>query len=342
MPARTHRKRLTMTNDTVTQWTPTTFEEDYAALHQAAAVLHPATAGVVEVTDADRVDFLQRMTTNNIVTIPLPGSVVTVLTSPVARILSVFTVVNLGERLLLLPPLGQTEVLTQQLQRQIFFMDKVKVQNCSDVYHRLRVVGPHAETVLAFLGFADLSTAADGAVTLQDELIVVKQSRLDLPGYEIVVPTERGPALLRQLQQAHAHLLPDDDAYQVRRVEVGRPGWNAELREEFTPLEAGLAWTCAENKGCYTGQEIIARQITYDKVTRFLAGVTGDAAFSSGDTVTVDGRAVGVVTSAVYSPQQACHVGLAVLRRPHHEAGQRVQIGEATATVSQLPLVDQA
>jgi folate-binding protein YgfZ len=50
-------------------------------------------------------------------------------------------------------------------------------------------------------------------------------------------------------------------------VEAGLPAAGHELVEEYTPLEAGLEWAISDAKGCYTGQEVIARQITYDKVT---------------------------------------------------------------------------
>jgi glycine cleavage system aminomethyltransferase T len=103
----------------------------------------------------------------------------------------------------------------------------------------------------------------------------------------------------------------------------------------------GLAWTCAENKGCYTGQEIIARQITYDKVTRTLVGLETDAPVTAGARVTAEGKNVGAVTSAAYSPSRQTHMALAVVRRPHNEPGQQVTVvasdrseqGEAEATI---------
>ena len=91
--------------------------------------------------------------------------------------------------------------------------------------------------------------------------------------------------------------------------------------DAYNPLESGMAWVCAENKGCYTGQEIIARQVTYDKVTRTLVGLQSDGPLNPGAAVQVDGRSVGSVTSAVYSPQRDAYVGLAILKRPHNSAG---------------------
>ena len=126
----------------------------------------------------------------------------------------------------------------------------------------------------------------------------------------------------------------------ARRVELGRPASGAELVEEYNPLEAGLAWACAENKGCYTGQEIIARQITYDKVTKTLVGLRLAGAVAQGSEVTVEGRPVGVVTSVAHSPSLNAPIALAIIKRPHNAPGTDAQVGDQAATVVALPFVD--
>ncbi len=126
-------------------------------------------------------------------------------------------------------------------------------------------------------------------------------------------------------------------AYTARRVELGRPAPGHELTEDYNPLEAGLAWACSPNKGCYTGQEIIARQVTYDKVTKTLVGLLCGGEVAAGDDVLADGHAVGKVTSAAYSPALQQPVALAVVKRPHNQAGGILAIGDVTAQVAALP-----
>ena len=128
-----------------------------------------------------------------------------------------------------------------------------------------------------------------------------------------------------------------DEAYQVRRIELGRPEPGAELTGEYSPLEAGLAWACAENKGCYTGQEIIARQITYDKVTRVLVGLVGDAPLSPGASLSADGRDVGTITSTAYSPLLGAPIALAIVKRPHDVPGSELQSEGKSVRVTALP-----
>ncbi|HXF64340.1 MAG TPA: hypothetical protein VNK95_22110, partial [Caldilineaceae bacterium] len=266
----------------------------YRALTEGAALVQRSDRGVLRVTDADRADFLQRMTTNNIQALGPGRSAVTVLTSPTARILFVFTVVYEPDALLLLPAAGQSAALLRHLRGQIFFMDKVKVQDVSGELARLRVLGPQAADVLAALGLA-VAGLADNETQRQDDLLAIRQQQYGLPGYELVVPAARQAEIVAALTAAGAMSLDDEGALLARRVELGRPAPGAELVEEYNPLEAGLAWACAENKGCYTGQEIIARQITYDKVTRTLVGLIADRPLTPGDEVTLEGRNAGAV-----------------------------------------------
>ncbi len=318
-------------------------EADYQALVDGAAILLRPTAGVIILTDQDRSDFLHRMTTNEINKLPLGQSAVTVLTNATARIEQVFTVVSRPDELWLLPAPAETVTLERHLRSQIFFMDKVKVRNGSETYKRLRVMGPAAATVLEKSGLL-VAPLANGAWLENEGIIVLKQAHYDLPGYEIIVQTTPQDdlleqALIKRLQEAGAALLTAEDAYQIRRIELGLPLPGYELTNEYNPLEAELGWSCAENKGCYTGQEIIARQITYDKVTKRLVGLRSETLLLPGAEVQAEGRTIGTVTSVAYSPALAAPIALAILKRPHNAPGSQVQVADQTATVSALPFI---
>ena len=316
--------------------TLTLSQTDDTALRNGATLQLRPDAGVLVIADADRADFLHRMTTNNINALRPGQSAVTVLTSPTARIVFVFTVVCRADDLLVLPAPGETAAVERYLRGQIFFMDKVKVRNVSADYARLRLMGDEAGATLAAVGL-DLNVAADGAWQARDGLLAVKQVNYDVPGYELILPLAQQPALLDNLTAAGATLLDDDVAYHALRIELGRPLPGRELTGDYNPLEAGLAWACSDNKGCYTGQEIIARQITYDKVTKTLVGLRSAAALTAGAELTVDGRSVGVVTSAAHSPTLDAPIALAIVKRPHNMPGSSLQIGDVTATVVALP-----
>ncbi len=309
------------------------------ALREGSAVLRRDEGGLIVLGDEDRTDFLQRMTTNNIAALRPGEAAVTVLTSPTARIVHVFTVLCRSGDLLLLPAPGEASALARALRGQIFFMDKVAVQDESAEYARLRVVGPRAWECVRALYF-DLP--AESGVWLQQEgLIALAQAEYDVPGVELIVPAAHAEETLGALVAAGAVPLDGPEgqaAYAARRVELGRPAPGAELTGDVNPLEAGLGWACAENKGCYTGQEIIARQVTYDKVTKSLVGLRAAALLAPGTPLLADGREVGTVTSSAQSPVLGAPVALAVVRRPHNQPGVRLRAGDAEAEVAALPL----
>ncbi len=314
-------------------------QTDYLALRDGAAIQPRPNGGILVITDADRSDFVHRMTTNHINALKPGQSAVTVLTSPTARIVYVFTVICRQDDLLLLPALGETAVLERYLRGQIFFMDKIKVRNASADYARLRVMGAKVDAALAAIGI-NLTDAVDGAWQAQNDVLAVKQLTYDVPGYAVIVPTTQLTAVIETLTAAGAVVIGDEDAYTARRVELGRPLPGHELIGDYNPLEAGLGWTCADNKGCYTGQEIIARQITYDKVTKTLVGLRSAQMLTVGAEITVDGRAVGVVTSVAYSPMLNAPAALGIVKRPYNQPGSQATVGESGAQIVALPFVE--
>ena len=117
------------------------------------------------------------------------------------------------------------------------------------------------------------------------------------------------------------------ESHHILRVEAGLPAAGAELTEEFTPLEAGLEYAVSGAKGCYTGQEVLARQTTYDKVTQHLVRLRLEAPAGAGERLWAGDKVVGVITSAAVSPRFG-PVALGVVKRPHHEPGSELTAGE--------------
>ena len=307
-------------------------ERDYQALASGAALQLRPHFGILRLTGRDRVDFLQRMTTNDIARLQAGQAALTILTNPVARIDAVFTVLCRPDDLLLLTSEGQADAVRQRLQGQIFFMDKVSVADERAALRRLRLMGPTAGDLLAG---AELPQPTDDDSILEEEdVIVLRQERFDLPGYEIICAVDELTALQGRLTDAGAVLLTAA-AYEAHRIELGRPRPGQELTDAFNPLEAGMTWACAEDKGCYTGQEIIARQLTYDKVTRSLVHLRSDMPLTEGSPVSVNARAVGTVTSSAHSPT-AGPLALAILKRPHNVEGATVTVEGNAARVEQI------
>ncbi len=294
-------------------------------------------AGALRISGPDRRDFLQRQTTNDLALLTDSRPLVTVLTSPTARILDVLTLINVpdpesGEQALLALTLpGRANATAAYLKGKIFFMDNVTVADVSAIYRQIEVPVPGGDSLLAALGFreaADLP-AVDSITFHGTSLTLLRQAQLPP---RLVVAASQETELLARLRAEQAVALSPED-FEIARVETGRPGPQNELSADYTPLENNMGWAISGTKGCYTGQEVIARQITYDKVTRKLVGVQLATEVAAGSKVWAGKQAAGTVTSAVLSGRYG-PIALAMIKRPHFETGTQVTIGEPDNGVS--------
>ena len=169
---------------------------------------------------------------------------------------------------------------------------------------------------------------------------VTPTSRLPLNG--VLVESDSRDALTQFVQQSGAPLC-DNETYNVLRVESGVPATGLELTEDVNPWEAGLSYAISLNKGCYNGQEIVARLNTYQKVKRSLRGLKlSDEKLSGEETVSTglkcDGKDAGFITSRVVSPRFGA-IALAYVRGDFAENGQQLKVEDSsqTAIVCDLP-----
>jgi folate-binding protein YgfZ len=284
---------------------------------------HHPTPGLLRIAGEHRRDFLQRQTSNDLRPLAPGRAIQTVLTSPTARILDVLTLIEAGENLLAITLPGRAEATARFLKSRIFFMDRVTVADESAAWQQVDVFDP--DSAIKLVG----TIPAAGDVAKTEWGYVIGNGGLTDDGWRLLFPAE-----MAVLIPGGVVLTPQ--AYAAHQVECGHPSPAAELTEAYTPLETGLQALVSENKGCFTGQEVLARQVNYDKVTRHLAGIRLQAPVDVGTPVTVDGKAAGEITSSAVSPRFGA-VALAVLRRPHHEPGTAVMVGDAPGVVVALP-----
>ena len=107
-----------------------------------------------------------------------------------------------------------------------------------------------------------------------------------------------------------------------------------EFAAETTPFELGLDRLVSTTKGCYTGQEVLARQISYDKVVRRLIRLRAERPMVAGMGLTADSKSVGQITSGAISPKLG-PIALGIVRKPHDELGTSLFVqGENTSIVA--------
>ena len=283
--------------------------------------------GFLRISGEDRHTFLQRQTTNDIDLLSPNRSLVTVLTSPAGRILDVLWVIDEGESFGAITLPGKGQETLNFLQSRIFFMDKVTVEDASQEHAQIDLFGVGIDEFLMKFS-RDHSSIEDDILKLKisgSEVTLLKKKEF---AHRLLVPQDAIEKILEGLDKQGAESLTPD-RYEILRVEAGLPAAMHELTEDYTPLETGFDWAVSDNKGCYTGQEVIARQVNYDKVTRKLVGLKLSQAAQIGDTLYPPDsqQPVGKVTSIANSPRYG-QVALAIIKRPFYETGNELVAGE--------------
>jgi aminomethyltransferase len=291
--------------------------------------------GRLRAVGRDRLDLLHRMSTNELTNLAVGEARPTVLTTPIARIVDQLWVLNRGETVLCLTGPGRATAVRRWLAGYIFYNDKVKFEDVSAELCQLGLFGARAAAIAEALqpGAAAL---ADNHFLDDGELLVWRGRPLAGDGFTVIAPAARQAALWQQALAAGA-VPAGEAAYQLLRLEAGQAA-NPELTEDYIPLEANLWPAVNFHKGCYIGQEIIARMESRGKLARRLVGLRLTAPVPAGAEVrvTADGPVMGTITSAGQLPGLGA-VALAYLKTAAAEPGAHVLAGEVTGTVADLP-----
>jgi folate-binding protein YgfZ len=164
----------------------------------------------------------------------------------------------------------------------------------------------------------------------------VRAIRTDV-GIDLLAPSESLEPLRVALERRGAVLIPESVA-ECLRIERGRPRYGVDLDDSVIPQEAGLNERAVSfTKGCYVGQETVARLYYRGKPNRQLRGLRLSGSASPGDELRAGDRTVGVLTSVAESPRLGW-IGLAIVRR-EAPPGASVEVGESglRAEVVELP-----
>ena len=229
------------------------------------------------------------------------------LTAPNARLLDVFYLLpgvrESEEAVEVVSLTGSGRAMTAYLKSRIFFMDRVTVTDLSQDFVQISLGGRQAAQVLAKAGIPTPSQVDEyqtGSLSGVELHVLGQDAQIGFP-YRLIFASAGCETVKSAIMQAGAVEL-SPDIFEILHVELGLPAALHELVEAYTPLELDLETAISDTKGCYTGQEIIARQRTYDKVTRKLVGLRLEESVSNGAEVLAEGRPAGVVTSVSLSP----------------------------------------
>lgn len=301
---------------------------DYVA--RGAALIEPQFGSIIGHVGPDALDLLHRLTTNSLLDLGDGEARRTVLTNEKGRIVDVLWVLKRSaEELLLVSDAPDCGPMQSGIERFTIIED-AELKDLSGFLKRWYVVGPDAtglvSQLMPELDFAENDVGSIRGVDVVDGGVVLAL-RSDTAGPESWLLMVGQPAVPEVMDRfARRGLRPaSNELFDFIRIANQVPIAGKESTEDVNPLEVGLMHLIDFEKGCYVGQEVIARLDTYDKVQRSLVGftLTGDevdqSRVSAGDRIVVvdSGRDVGWVTSVALDPSTSGLIGLAVLRKAY-------------------------
>lgn len=288
------------------------------SIRTSAAYIHRSGLSIVDVRGADALDLLNRLSTNDLTHVVVGAGAMTVLVTDKARLIDVLTVLRTNEGVRLLGSRGTSAAVVAWLRKYII-MDDARPIDRSSEYTCIDIEGPRSpDLLLELTGFnvsaLRMAHCVEASIQAVPVHVVRQPARAELC-YRVVVPAERALIVLNELESIDSLPVIDDATDTYLRVMTGMGSIGHEWTDAYNPLEAGLLHMTSFSKGCYIGQEVIARLDSYNKVKQRIMGVEGGVDLHQGDTIICDGSPVGIVTSVTpgLSPQR--RYGLAYVRR---------------------------
>jgi len=311
-------------------------EAGYDALSTGVAILDRSHMGRVMATGGDALDLINRFSTNETVGLSDGDVVVTVLTSQIGRVLELITIARLSatESILLTGPDAEDTVI-EWLDRYNFGED-CEFAVTTGASAQITISGPEASNLGINLPEPGRVVAAEiGGVGVE----IVAISGPSLASYEVLINEKSQASKVWDALVAAGGVPTGEDAFDVLRVEQGLSARSSEISDKVNPLEAGLLPYVDFDKGCYMGQEVIARLDTYDKLQRRLVGLLSESGIvlSADSSLKAGDREVGHITSAVTSRSLGRPIAMAYVRKAHTEPGTKLESTNGPVEVVELP-----
>lgn len=331
--------------------------DDYAALHERAAIGAIAPRGQIAVAGADRAAFLHGLLTNDTLSLTAGRGCYAAWLAPQGRMLCDLHVLESGDMMLLDVPAAEVDAVAARLE-QFHFSEDVQIAPLPSL-RAIWIHGPAAPRMISSLvnlaprdrlrqgygGPPKLHAKAEGAPYTENvgawpqyrnvrteiggvSVVIARIDQLAVPGFVIYVDAQQEDEVSAALAAAGAlHATPE--SLEAARLEAAYPIFGIDMTADTIPLEAAIEdRAISMTKGCYVGQEVIIRVLHrgHGRVARKLVRlqIEGDAPLRNAKAFSGD-REVGFVTSSAKSPRLGT-LALAYLHRDFVEAGSAVDV----------------
>jgi glycine cleavage system T protein len=299
-------------------------KEEHLAVRKKAGMADLSYRGLIRITGTDRAKFLQGLITNDAMKLAEGQGLYAAILNPKGRMLADLKIYAVHDAFLVDLDREITDKTVQILNRYKL-ISKAVLEDLTDRLVHLAVYGPSAQPLLEkVLGTALPKSLEFSSISVQwngQQVHVIQSMYTGEQGYDLMVPVQQGEALWKEILDAGSGfgIKPTGlEALESLRIEAGIPRYGMDMDENTFPPEAGLEEKAISyTKGCYVGQETIARIKTYGQVHRKLMGLIlkEDGLPHRNDKVLKNDEEIGFVTSAVYSPVLNQNIALGYIRR---------------------------
>ena len=313
-----------------------------------AGLIDLSSRGLIEVSGTEAVQFLNGLITNDVKTLEDGAWMLAAFPNAQGRLIAFARVMRLGSSYLFDVEAATQETVFKALERFTLAGD-FRVADRTDATAHVSVQGARAAVCVgATLGeeAAHVERGRIHTAEWNDEPVhVIRATHTSEDGFDLFSGREQAASVWEVLRGAGAKPV-GLDALEILRIEAGLPRHGVDMDETNVVTETGLDEAVSYTKGCYIGQEIIARIHWRGHVAKRLSGLVFDderEAPRGASIKSTEGREVGRVTSTTISPRLKRAVALAYVKYDYLAPGTQVSVAsdeeERAATVAELPFV---
>jgi len=310
-------------------------ENEYHALYNSVGIRLLPDKGIYKLQGTDTLDFLHRITTNEVKNLEKDKVTRSIFTNENGKIIDYVTLINYGDYILMTGCPEYEGKLLKWIEKYII-VDDVDVKPFRDKIIILEILGPKAEQFVELLSGNTGDSMDENkriSVTVNGLSFDVIRSHVNdnIDHYWIIAEQKICAELLNLINDeklGNEISLIGEEAYEIFRIENGLPASPNEINENINPHEAGIINDVSFTKGCYIGQEVIARLDTYDKVQKHLRSIVfhtdnvpeGDYKLFSEENIKA-----GYISSITYSKKINKSIGLGYIRTGFSKDGTKLK-----------------
>ena len=320
--------------------------ERAVAIRASAGIFRLSDRGLIEVSGGDRIRWLDGMLSNDVTSLQAVGEnsgCYAVTLTAKGRIVADLHVLARDASFWLETAAAAVPKTIEHFQRHLV-ADDVNLCDLGPSIDRLAVEGPLASRLLERVAGAPLDLAADCHKILrigETEVVVARYGWSGETGFQLLVPAGSGETVAKQIEAAESEsesITAGVKTLEILRIEAGIPRFGAEIDETVLPAEARLERAVSQSKGCYVGQEVVARMEAAGRVSHLLVGLAmGESPVPEpASEITTGGKRIGEVTSSCRSAL-AGSIALGFVRVAHSATGTELCVAGRPARVAALP-----